>query len=516
MHTVDIDGETLTVQDLLSIARGDAGVRIAADSIQKIEAAHNTVVGILKRGETVYGINTGFGALVNTTIPADKLSKLQVNLIRSHACALGEYLDEETTRAVMVARANSLAKGNSGVRVEVIQQILDYLEHGITPLVPRIGSLGASGDLAPLSHIALALIGEGEASNRQGEILPMSEILMNEGLIPLELQAKEGLSLINGTSLVVAWLANACEELGNLLPIADIILACSIDARSCSIQPFDERVHNVRAHLGQELVANRVRQALHDSAINSAHLDCDKVQDPYSFRCAPQVHGPIHESFERLHDAVVIDLNSATDNPLVFPNPANPGPNEVISQGNFHAEVLALAADAMSLGCFELGSISERRIDQILDASRSGLPPFLARDSGLESGLMIVQYVAAASLSELRLHSSPATAFNVPTSANQEDHVSMGATAAWSLCEAVKRLSEVLACELFVALEALEHSPYNSSPMIELLRSLIRRTIPPLDGDRSTSLELRDLASTLRSGTYLTQLEAAHGRLARL
>ncbi len=516
MHTIYLDGETVTSADAYAVACGLAAVEIAADAIPKIEASLQVVEGIISRNETVYGINTGFGALVNQRISSEDLATLQLNLIRSHACGLGEPLDIKTARGMMLVRANTLAKGHSGARVKVIQQLVDYLNYGITPCIPRIGSLGASGDLAPLSHMALCLIGEGQCYNSDGILMPTKAALNEIGLIPIELKAKEGLSLINGTSLMVAWLIEAERKLSSLLKMADLTLATSLEARSCSIKPFDPRVHSVRGHVGQALVGKRITMALSQSDIVANHADCERVQDAYSFRCSPQVHGPVHESLGHLRRVIRVDLNAATDNPLIFPDPTNPGPHEVISQGNFHGQPLALIADSMALACHEIGSISERRIDQILDANRSGLPPFLAKSSGLESGLMIVQYVAAASLAELRLFANPASAYNISTSANQEDHVSLGATAAWSLSKVVERLSEVIACELLVAVEALEYHDSQPGEWVRELKKLVRTVSSPLTGDRSVSEELQELALRLTDGKWMSQLEGQLGPLPSL
>jgi histidine ammonia-lyase len=334
-------------------------------------------------------------------------------------------------------------------------------------------------------------------------------------LIGIKLRAKDGLSLINGTSQMLAFLTLAERKLNALLPLADLILCTSMEARKASVQPSDARVHNARPHPGQNLVAQRIRALMANSPILESHTDCERVQDAYSFRCAPQVHGAVLQRYWSMSDTLNIELNSATDNPLIFPEPKNPGPHEVISQGNFHGEVVALAADSMSAALFELGSISERRIDQMLDPARSELPPFLAKNSGLESGLMIVQYVAGASLAELHGHATPRAAFSTSTSAGQEDHVSMGATAAWNLLEATQRLSEVLACELFVACEALEFETLSPSPYVAALKQRVRTIAKPLDGDRTTSKELIDIASELADGAWLARIEAELGRIPR-
>jgi len=512
LRTVSVDGCTLSPQEVVLVAQGQAGVSVSEDAWPGIHAARAVVDRIVASGEVVYGINTGFGALVSQRISPSELATLQVNLIRSHATALGEDMDEIAVRAMMMVRLNSLCKGHSGIHPDCLHQIVAFLNEGIHPCIPRIGSLGASGDLAPLSHLALALMGEGDVIY-QGNRTTARSALFEAGLRPLELSAKDGLSLINGTSQMTAFAILAQQELADLLLGADVILAASLDARSCTLTPFRDVIHQARPHRGQQVVASRIRTLLEDSEILRGHADCDRVQDPYSFRCAPQVHGAVHEAFERLTHVVATELNSATDNPLIFPEPEHPGPHEVVSQGNFHGEIIALTCDAMSLALFELGSISERRMDQLLDSSRSGLPPFLARNSGVESGLMIVQYVAGSSLAELHGQATPRSAFSTSTSAGQEDHVSMGATAAWNLLVGVERLSEVLACEALISCEALEHHALSSSPYVVGFRHLVRTLAPPLTGDRSTSVELKSIARELRLGAWMSRLEAEYGRL---
>ena len=317
----------------------------------------------------------------------------------------------EAVRAMMLIRLNSLCKGHSGIHPDCIRQLVVYLNNNVHPAIPRIGSLGAAGDLAPLSHLALALIGEGSVIE-DGELRPTAEVLFEKGLVEIELTAKDGLSLINGTSQMTAYSTIAQQELSELLILSGVVLAASMDARSCSLTPARSEVHEARPHPGQAAVAQRLRTILSGSRILDSHEACDRVQDPYSFRCAPQVHGAVYESFLRLGEMLHREINSATDNPLIFPEPNRPGPHEVVSQGNFHGEIVALACDAMSLALFELGSISERRMDQMLDPTRSGLPAFLASNSGLESGLMIVQYAAGSSLAELHGQSAPSTAFS--------------------------------------------------------------------------------------------------------
>ncbi|MFL2969575.1 MAG: histidine ammonia-lyase [Candidatus Poseidoniaceae archaeon] len=514
-NTIYFDGTTLTPAEVERIASNHADVAISEDAWQKVHAARSVVDGILSRGETVYGINTGFGALVHERISPDDLAQLQTNLVRSHATGLGEAMPKNAVRAMMAVRINSLVKGHSGVHPNVLDQLLEFLNKDIIPYVPRIGSLGASGDLAPLSHMALALLGEGYVLDQNGAPAPTEAVLREHGLIGIKLGAKDGLSLINGTSQMLAFMTLAERRLSSLLPLADLILCTSMEARKASIQPSDPRVHDARPHPGQSLVAKRIRSLMVKSEILDSHADCERVQDAYSFRCAPQVHGAVLQKYTAMLETLTIELNSATDNPLIFPDPKNPGPHEVISQGNFHGEVIALTADSMSAALFELGSISERRIDQMLDPARSELPAFLARNSGLESGLMIVQYVAGASLAELHGHASPRAAFSTSTSAGQEDHVSMGATAAWNLLQATQRLSEVLACELLVACEALEFESLEPSTYVASLKQRVRTLAKPLSGDRSTSQELINIATALSDGAWLARIEAENGRIPR-
>ena len=513
MTTIKLDGNTLSSTEISLVANG-AKVEVAIDAWGKVELARDVVNRILNTGEIVYGINTGFGALVSESISTDELNALQNNLIRSHACGIGERMGLEDTRAMMCVRINSLVKGHSGIQKKVVQQIVDYLNADIIPVVPRLGSLGASGDLAPLSHMALALIGEGEVWHN-GVATPTSKVLREKGMIGVELGAKDGLSLINGTSQMCSLLVRADNVLANLIPMADLIACVSLEAKECSIQPMDPRVHKVRPHHGQSLVAERISYIMKNSQILEHHLDCDKVQDAYSFRCIPQVHGAVLERYRNLSDTLDIEINSATDNPLIFPEPSNPGSHEVISQGNFHGEILALTADNMSHALFELGHISERRIDQIVDPSRSDLPAFLAKNSGLESGMMIVHYVAAAALSELHAGANPRSAFSTPTSGGQEDHVSMGATACWNLLKSCEQFAHILACELLIACEALEYRNAEPSYHVKTLYNLVRKISPPLTVDRSTSKEIEQISQNLVDGGWLARIEAECGRLPR-
>lgn len=508
MRTVVLDGRSLTSEAVLAVAESRAKVECAPDALERVRLARATVEGIIERGEVVYGINTGFGALVNTRINEADLGQLQLNLIRSHATAIGEPMHDTEVRAMMVVRLNSLLCGHSGVHEDPLHQIQALLNHGITPVVPRLGSLGASGDLAPLSHVALALIGEGDV-RIDGRTMPAKEALTSHGLIPCALRAKDGLSLINGTSQMTSLLAMASERLHTLLPMADAILCMSLEARRCTVRPFESQVHAVRPHVGQQRVAARVMRLMEGSQNLADHADCERVQDAYSFRCSPQVHGVTYERALALNAVLDVELNAATDNPLVFPDPANPGPHEIISQGNFHGEILGQTADNMTLALFEQASISERRMDQLLDPARSGGRPFLARQSGLESGLMIVHYVAGAALSELHGHVMPRSAFSTVTSGGQEDHVSMGATACMNLMLAIDRFTDVLAAELMIAAEAAEDLESPMSEPLNHLHRLVRIDVPELSTDRSTAEDLRVIGNHLRSGRWWSELSAS-------
>ncbi len=510
--TVSLDGETLSSLQVELVSKGLSKVKIGQSAEIKIKKARKVVEDILHSDKIVYGINTGFGALVKEKISKEDLETLQLNLIRSHATGLGELMQKEQVRGMMCVRANSLAKGNSGVSLAAVQQIVDLLNLDIIPAIPRIGSLGASGDLAPLSHLALTLIGEGYVLSDNGPI-PSKAVLQDNGLIPLKLGAKDGLSLINGTSQMLAMLCEADWRLRGMLKMSDIIFGASLDARECTLTPFDKRIHDARPHIGQIEISKRIRKIMEKSKILESHIDCDRVQDAYSFRCTPQVHGAVYEQYLALQNKVTIELNSVTDNPLIFPSVSKSGEYDVISQGNFHGEILALTADNMSLGLFEIASISERRMDQMLDPARSGLPAFLAENSGLESGLMIVQYVAGASLSEMRGHANPRSAFSTTTSAGQEDHVSMGATACSNLLTSIKRFSEVLACEALIAAQALDLNKNTSSPYVESLRNLIANNCKPLKGDRSTSEDLILIANSIHDCSWISKIEAECGML---
>ena len=480
---IQLDGNTLSPAEVYAVASENIEIKLSEDSWNRIVKSRKVVDDILDSGEVVYGINTGFGSLVDTIISNEHLQDLQVNLIRSHATGLGDAMSKPAVKAMMVARINSFARGFSGVHPNVVQQLIDYVNHDVTPYIPRIGSLGASGDLAPLSHMALALIGEGFVIGDDEEKIPTNDLLLDRGLIPVELSAKDGLSLINGTSQMLSYSILSLQILNNLLTISDVIYCTSLEAYQGAATPADARVHAARPHPGQILISTRIRQIMQGSEILAGHKDCSKVQDPYSFRCAPQVHGAVYEALIGMRETIQIELNSTTDNPLVFPETTE-HQSTIISQGNFHGEILALCADRMSLALFELGSISERRMDQLLDSKKSGLPPFLATHSGLESGMMIVQYSAGSALAEMHGHAAPRTSFSTSTSAGQEDHVSMGANAATKLFRVIDNCFTIAGIELFISSQAIEYRrPQKSSNVLEDILVDLRKVVPIVKED---------------------------------
>jgi histidine ammonia-lyase len=499
-----LDGNSLTIEQVISVSNFNTKVRLSNSSISTIKDSRNLVENIISSGEVVYGINTGFGALSNVTIPTDKLEDLQSNLIRSHACGLGEKMDPNSVLMMMIVRANSLAKGFSGARLELIQLLIEMINNRIVPVVPRIGSLGASGDLAPLSHMALAMMGEGETEvqTKNGDWVTYNskDALENFGLKPIKLQAKEGLSLINGTSQMCAYLCQSIINLEMLIFAADAALSTSIEAIKGSYVAFDKRIHDVRPQLGQSISASRIRGFLNDSEINESHIDCDRVQDSYSFRCAPQVHGPMIDVLREARRIVNIEINSATDNPLVFSSKGKP---EVISGGNFHGQILAIISDNMAICIHEIASISERRINQVLDPQWSGQKAFLANDEGLESGLMIVQYVAAAVIAELSLLSNPVSTTNVPVSMGKEDHVSMGATASYRTFKASKLLSSVISSELICSCQALDNIAEKPSKSVGKIHNWLRNYVSKIEGDRSTSKDTEIIAKLLLTTDFI-------------
>jgi len=501
MGTVEIDGSSLTLDTAVAISRGNLQAVLSEDSKRNMQMSKNAVDSIIASNKVVYGINTGFGAMSSVKIEADQLEELQLNLIRSHACGVGERMNPEHVLLMMLIRANSLSKGVSGARPEIVELMLSMINNRIAPVVPRIGSLGASGDLAPLSHMALSMIGEGECSvqiDGQWEIFPSSDALGDSDLEPLKLEAKEGLSLINGTSQMCAYLTLSIINMEALLMAADFAVACSLEAVKGLHDPFDHRIHEVRPHNGQIVSATRIRQLLSGSAIDT--ISTNRVQDAYCFRCSPQVHGPVIDLLINSRRMLEIEINSATDNPLVFVD----DDINIISGGNFHGQNLALASDYMAIACHELASISERRVNKIMNPQLTGFGAFLANKEGLESGLMIVHYVSAALISELHLLSNPTTVSNIPVSLDKEDHVSMGATGTFRTFKSTSLLAQVLANELICASEALNRITEYPGKGVREIHNWISKKVAPLTADRMMTGDCETLANLLLDGDHVS------------
>lgn len=457
---VTIDGEHLTLEDVHLVSRKYAHVGISLEAYEKIRKSREIVERFLNIGKPIYGVNTGFGALANIRISKEKLKELQRNIILSHSAGIGNYLPEDFVRAMILIRANALAKGLSGVRPMVVEKLVELLNKKITPAVPEIGSVGASGDLAPLSHIAMVLIGEGKII-KDGKAVVFKPSDYN--FQPIHLEEKEGLSLINGTQFMAAHLALIVRDLERLMKIATLVAASSVDVLLGTPTAFDERIQTARPHPGQIKIAQMLREFLDGSQIRDSHKNCGKVQDAYTLRTIPQVYGAVLDTIEWVKEVVQREINSATDNPLVFEN-------EIISGGNFHGEPLALCADYLSIALTSLGNMIERRIDRLVNPKvNEGLPPFLAGgEEGLNSGYMIWQYTAAALCNENKVLSHPASADSIPTSAYQEDHVSMGANAVRKLRKVLENIVSLISIEAMLVSVALDsRRPLKSSCKIE-------------------------------------------------
>jgi histidine ammonia-lyase len=503
-----LDGASLTLEGLESVARTRRAVALSAPARQAVARARKVVDDAVARGDVVYGVNTGFGSFADVVIPHERLQELQLNLVRSHSAGVGEVLDEAETRALMVLRANVLAKGYSGIRPETLELLIAMINHRVHPVVPSQGSVGASGDLAPLAHLALALVGEGPCATERG-IVTGADALRAAGLAPAVLQAKEGLALINGTQLMSATAGLALAEAWRLARSADVVSAITTDGLKGTDVAFDPRIHAVRPHPGQAASARNLRKLMAGSAIRESHRDCGKVQDAYSLRCIPQVHGAVRDALGFVRGVVETELNAATDNPMVFADTA-----EMLSGGNFHGAPVAMAADLLAIAVSELGAISERRIERLVNPALSGLPAFLARDGGLHSGLMVAHVTAAALASENKSLAHPASVDSIPTSANKEDHVSMGVTAARKAARAVANTRRILAVEVLAACEALEFlKPLETSPPLRAVHALVRRSIPAYERDRPPAPDIEAAAELLRAGAVLDAAASVCGRL---
>jgi len=500
MIDVDIDDRPLSLATLRSIWLAPVRLTVSAGCRDAVAAAHAKINNVLAGGKQVYGVNTGFGLLANVRIGDDELVELQENLIRSHAVGVGDLLPDEVVRLVMVLKIKALAEGFSGVRPELIDVLCKLVEREIYPTIPSKGSVGASGDLAPLAHMAGVLVGAGSA-RVDGSEIPALEALRAAGLEPVQLAPKEGLALLNGTQVSTALALAATFRTENLLAAAVTAGAMSADAVKGSDTPFDARIQEVRGHQGQIDVASTLRQFLAGSEIRASHIDCDRVQDPYSIRCQPQVLGACLDVLRHVADVLQIEANAVTDNPLVFAETGS-----VLSGGNFHAEPVAFAADHLALAIAEIGSLAERRIALLMDSQLSGLPAFLVKESGLNSGFMIVQISAAALASENKALAHPASVDSIPTSANQEDHVSMATFAANRLHTMLDNVNNIVAIELLAAAQGIDfHHPQQSSKILEGSLARIRELSPTLDKDRSLKPDIDAVSALINDGYFYRQ-----------
>ena len=498
MSDVILDGRSLSLEDVRQVALGpETEVGLSEEAVARMADSRALIERLVSSGEPVYGVTTGFGRLADVTIPPDDRTTLQHNLVRSHASGMGDAMDREAVRALMVLRANALARGHSGCRVVLVERLLELLNSGIHPRVPEFGSVGASGDLAPLAHVALALIGEGPAE-KGGTESPVQGLLADAGIEPVTLGSKEGLALINGTQATTGLGILALLAAERALETAEVAGAMSLDALLGTPEAFREEIQDARPHAGQARSAARLRALLAGSQIRESHREGDpRVQDAYSLRCMPQVHGAAREALAYVRGILETEANSATDNPLVFPEAG-----VVVSGGNFHAQVVSQALDLVAIAVADLAAISERRVERLLNPDLSmGLPAFLTSHAGLESGFMIVQVTAVDLLAEMRILSHPASVDSVTTSANQEDHVSMGLAAARKARRSVACLQKVLATELMCAAQGIEfRRPLRSSDPIEAAHARIRLDVPKLEGDRVLGPDLDALTDLIRSG----------------
>jgi histidine ammonia-lyase len=494
----------LTRSQALQYASATYPHKLVIDPLQqkKIQSSFQYVQTVVQNQKPVYGINTGFGALAHQFISTHQLGELQTNLIRSHCTGVGEPYSESLTRLIMLIRLHCLQQGHSGVSLDLIHLLCELLHHRIHPVIPKKGSVGASGDLAPLAHLASALIGEGEVIYKNKKMLA-AMALQQCGLKPHQLGPKEGLALINGTTVMCALAVWCLDEMEHLLKLADLSSAMSLEGLRGTDQAFHHLIQDLKPHPGQKKVASNLKILLQGSQILTSHNTCHRVQDPYSLRCIPQVHGAIRQTF--LHACEVVDreLNSVTDNPLIFPDD-----HLVISGGNFHGEALAFCMDYMAMGLSELGSICERRIEKMMNPTFSELPAFLTKDSGLHSGLMIAHVTVAALISENKILSHPASVDSIPTSTDKEDHVSMGVTAGLKLLNIIDHLKSAFAVELLCNTQAMDFlRPLQSSSPIEAIHKLIRQHVPVIEGDRYFHKDIEHIRNLIDSRILVQTVE---------
>ncbi len=496
-HTIDIDGNSLRLEDVLAVASG-AEVRLAPSAEQRMRTTRRIVDDLVAKNAVAYGITTGFGKLSDVAIPPDRLAELQVNLVRSHAAGVGAPLPDREVRALMLLRTNVLAKGHSGARPEVARLLVDMLNAHLHPVIPEQGSVGASGDLAPLAHLALTVIGEGTLVHA-GVAAPADRLLAAAGLAPVQLQPKEGLALINGTQAHTAIAALALMDAHTLWQVAHVAGAMSLEALQGTPVAFDERIHQVRGQLGQAASAALLRQLLADSEIRESHRHGDpRVQDAYALRCMPQVHGAVLDAIDFASGMIGRELNAATDNPLVFED------GTIVSGGNFHGQPVAMALDVLAIAMTNLATISERRIDRLVHPDlNEGLPAFLTPDPGVNSGFMMAQVTAAAITSECKILSHPASVDTIPTDGNKEDVVPMAMGAAWKLRRVVQNVRHVLAIELMCAAQGLEfRAPLKPGRGVQRAYEQVRQRVPKLERDRVLAPDIAALAAAIAAGRF--------------
>lgn len=504
---ITIDGNSLTVDKVVRVARNREKVKIHVACRKKVDKSAEVVRRFVDEGRRVYGITTGIGSFADVVIPHTHVRELQRNLLMSHATGTEPYINDDQVRAMMLLRLNALIKGYSGIRWTTLQRLLYFLNNDILPLVPQKGSVGASGDLVPLAHMSAPLIGLGQVKVK-GRIRDAADILAELGLKPLVLEAKEGLALINGTQLMAGVGILNVHDARVLCQTADVAAACSIEALRGTDVPFDPRVHRLRPHPGQALVAENIKKMLAESRILASHKACAKIQDAYSLRCIPQVHGATRDALRHITAVLETEINSVTDNPIVFPDT-----QESLSCGNFHGQPVALALDYLGIAVSELANISERRIERLVDPALSNLPPFLTQEGGLNTGYMITQYAAAALVSENKVLSHPASVDSIPTSANQEDHVSMGTIAAFKATDIIRNVRNVLAVELLCAAQGLDFIREKPGKGVAVAHRLIRRHVPTLTQDRMMSKDLEKVINLISEERLLHAVEKEVGPL---
>ena len=505
---VQLNGQNFTLDQLVEIARNGRAVAVSVNSEARIKKARNLVEHWVKKGTRIYGVTTGFGALSDVTISFEDTKTLQRNILLSHAAGVGNCMADDVVRAMMALRINDFCRGNSGLRLETIQTLAHLLNAGIIPVVPEKGSVGASGDLVPMAHLSLVLIGEGEAFV-DGVRMPGAQALAAKNIEPLELDAGEGLALINGTQFMLALGCLALHDALNLCKHADIAASMSLETLMGTRTAFGPRIHNARPHLGQMKAASDMMKITQNSEIISSHRDCSRVQDAYTLRCSPQVHGASWDAFGYVERVIRVEMNSSTENPLIFPESG-----EFLSGGNFHGQPLALACDFLGIAIAELANISERRVERLVNPQLSGLPAFLVKDTGLNSGFMIAQYVAASLVSENKILAHPACVDSIPTSANKEDHVSMGAIAARKCRDIVENTEQVIAIELLCGAQAIDmFTNLKAGKGTMAAYQTIRSKVTCMTKDRFLSADIAAVRKLLHSGRIVKAVENAVGRL---